>query len=434
MTSLSFSGGDGRLLRSTRAVVFAQEPADTLFALFDNDRSVDFKQVASIIVANNFEMPPFVVVSLDNARIFVFGNLEVQLGEESLSGSGNDTWVEQEVDLSLPITSGVKTGVIGDLGLGWVAAGGFQFGGDEVPETDSASIDQSPKDDEAPERHAVAEPDRVVVEPDDADDEQIAPDSTSLPPLASPVVAESSATPIEDSAADDEWDPLADPDVDLEHIGAQEVVESAIPPPPQILEQTELPGPDIDVDLGMLSPDDPYVPDDTRDARTPSPTQSANSLIPPPPNPVGLTPPPSQQIGAIPPAPGSQPQTKGSPTIPAPAEFQPPSEQPSGRGNIRFDDGQSAVVTRGIYVGRHPTKSGLPDQYSSVTIRGEHVSRLHFELAIESSMVVVRDLGSNSGTEVEINGRRMAVPDGGMQISPGAKILFADRWALYETE
>ena len=438
MKSLTFSEGNGRLLRSEHAIVFAKEPSDDLFALFADDRSVDFKSVASIIVANNFEMPAFAVIAIDSARLFVFGNLDVQLGDERLSGSGNDTWVEREVDLSEAIMTRDNGEVRGNLRLGWVAAGSFHFGPDETA---------APKDEVAAEQlhgHDSELGDGSNHGQQATSDKDESPNSEAIPPTpvgtAAPVVLtdeiESDSSSTDGTHIEsDQWDPLADPNVDLERIGEQAVVDTSPPPAPP---SAPLPPQPADPELAAessddMSTDDLYAPEDTRDTRTPPPPQRP-SIPPPPPTPAGITPPPSYTASDIPPPPDAQASTKALPTIPAPPEFQPPTLQRSAKGNIRFDDGQSATVDAGVYVGRHPTKNGLPDNYSSVTIRGEHVSRLHFELAIDGAGTVVRDLGSNSGTEVEINGRRITVPDGGMQISPGAKIIFADRWAIYETE
>ena len=446
MNSLTFTEGTGRLLRSEHAVAYAEEPADDLFALFTDDRPVDFKAVASIIVANNFEMPPFVVIALDSARLFVFGNLDVELGDERLSGSGNDTWVEREVDLTQAVTTGDTGEVRGNLTLGWVSAGGFYFGTHDPAASGDATtaISDAPV---APANQASLAPLPTAAEPDVHEEEseeidesesvelETAP-STSSDIGQAPVAAPTPEAEIEEGEATDQWDPLADPEVDLERIGEQEVVDTSVPPPPT--PSVAIPIEPGEPDLAVETSDDTsahglYTPEDTRDTRTPPPPQRP-PIPPPPPTPAGITPPPAMIPSDIPPPPDAHASTKALPTIPAPADFQPPTLLRSAKGNIRFDDGQSATVDAGVYVGRHPTKNGLPDKYSSVTIRGEHVSRLHFELAIDGVEAVVRDLGSNSGTEVEINGRRIPVPDGGMQISPGAKIIFADRWAIYETE
>ena len=106
----------------------------------------------------------------------------------------------------------------------------------------------------------------------------------------------------------------------------------------------------------------------------------------------------------------------------------------SVRHVLRFDDGQEIVIGNGVYVGRHPTKNGLPDGYHGTTIRGEHVSRVHWELSLTNGVPQIRDLGSGSGTEVESQGQRIPATAQGVDIAVGATVHFADRWATYTTE
>ncbi len=104
-------------------------------------------------------------------------------------------------------------------------------------------------------------------------------------------------------------------------------------------------------------------------------------------------------------------------------------------GRLRFDDGQEHEVTGGLYVGRHPTKMGLPDGYGTVVVTGQHVSRVHWKLVVGHRIEVV-DLGSTTGTTVVLpaTGIQYSVgaEDQPMEIVPGTKINFGDRWAVFE--
>lgn len=105
-------------------------------------------------------------------------------------------------------------------------------------------------------------------------------------------------------------------------------------------------------------------------------------------------------------------------------------------GILRFDDGQVHELTQSLLVGRYPTKNGLPEGYDSIVIRGEHVSRIHWELQVENGEALAIDLGSTSGTSIEQPAGEVSVPlvHGEPRVlSNGARIIFGDRWVSYES-
>ena len=217
------------------------------------------------------------------------------------------------------------------------------------------------------------------------------------------------AAPVLDTHGDEPWDPLADPDVDLAAIGAAPEVESLLDPIEPMESPTTSP---------LAEPNE----SEHKVAEPEEPAGIRSAPIPPPPS----GPPPLQAL-----------RSNSDPTLPGPPSFAPPSPQAEDADRIAshilaFDDGQEVAVVRGVYVGRHPTKNGLPENYSSATIRGEHVSRVHWELRIENNEALIRNLSSNSGIEVEVRGERIAVPDAGLTIPSGSTVHFADRWATYE--
>ena len=111
-----------------------------------------------------------------------------------------------------------------------------------------------------------------------------------------------------------------------------------------------------------------------------------------------------------------------------------PHHAKSDSVQINIDDGQSIQLSNGAYVGRFPSKGGLPPGYDGVVVRGEHVSRVHWALDIlAGQQLSIRDMGSSSGTFLDPpdhHGQPVEVPAGSsMPITPGSVIHFGDRWA-----
>ncbi len=448
MRELKYSHGSGRLRRTPTALAFSVEPNDGLFELIHEADAVDFKALASLVVTADFSVPPFIVLDIPSGKAFVFGEIVVDAGETTLDGSTTTTWIEHTVDLSSTVHVGEVSAPDGALDAGWVSAQSFVFGS---PTQETLLPESSPSDDVTPstEGAPLAEPAPEFGDTPEPDPPE--PETPGEPqpmrqnvPSAPAVVVELPAEQHEPdppaavvtSAQSDDWDPLADPDVNLESIGSAEIIDAPAPPPPPPLVPSPERLPAHEPTTFESGPDN-FIPDDTVDNKTPDPVADFA------PQPRGLSQPPPPSGAPVPPPPSPPPplrplDTKSDPTLPAPPDLAAPPPPPApiqaGRHSLRFDDGQYVEISTGAYVGRHPTKNGVPDRYKGVTIRGEHVSRVHWELAVESGVAIVRDLGSNSGTEVEINGRRIEVPTGGTQITPGATIHFADRWANYESE
>ena len=402
MSELRFEHGDARLLRTESTVVFTHEPNEPLLQFVDSSPSVDFKALAAFVVSQNFDLAPFVVIDTSQNNLFVFRET-LRLAGQNLDGTTSNTWIEQKIDPTTTIACGGVSNISGVLGTGWVRAGGFEFGsphGEVDAEAQSASTAL---------QNAVATDQAVpAIEPVPAP--QASEPTSPSEPVAVPIAPAVASTRPEDTtvplsngspdAPDDEWDPLADPGIGLESIGAPEIVadltEIPVPPTPQPPPAPEPPAVDLD---------------DLREQDT------VDLSIPPPPSSV----------------PGvASHADKSDPTLPTPVFVNSGGGLLGQSHNIRFDDGQRVDVLAGLYVGRYPTKNGLPEQYDSVTIRSEQVSRVHWELVLHGETVVVRDLGSNSGTKVDIGSGRVEVPDGGIPIPPGTTVYFGDRSATYE--
>jgi len=107
-------------------------------------------------------------------------------------------------------------------------------------------------------------------------------------------------------------------------------------------------------------------------------------------------------------------------------------------GCLQLDDGQVIIIHSNLYLGRYPTKSGLPSGYQPVVVRGEHVSRVHWALVVsETGELTAKDLGSTGGTYIEdaTVGKRIALTAGDeYPLRPESTVRFGDRWAKYVTE
>ncbi len=383
MADLHFTHGDGQLLRTANVVLFCRSHHDQLSELVEGSETIDVKALVSLIVSHDFSLPPFVVIGTQQRKIFVFGEILVDIDGDALDGSTTTTGIEQPLTTASIIRCGDGTPIHGQLGAGWVNASGFTL---SLTNAASASTRQAVDEQLKDEEQVVDEPGAAsvaIVEPE--------PEPTPEP------------EPEPEPEPDGEWDPLADPEIGLESIGAPEIVDELPPPPPP---PTDMPKVSNESDVELA--EEPEVED----------------------SPIGLIPPPPQGMPLI----ASIHGENSDPTLPVPAFAEDETTDAEAGHILRFDDGQKIEIEVGAYVGRHPTKNGLPDGYTSATIRGEHVSRVHWEIAIQDDSAVLRDLGSSGGTEVEVNGGRIPVPVGGMVIAAGTTIHFADRYAVYESE
>ncbi|MEM7340474.1 MAG: FHA domain-containing protein [Actinomycetota bacterium] len=128
---------------------------------------------------------------------------------------------------------------------------------------------------------------------------------------------------------------------------------------------------------------------------------------------------------ATPPAPTTAFATSSTTVTPSPGSS-------DGIHEFHLDDGTVIGLDGHHYVGRYPTKMALPDGVTPVTVSGEEVSRLHFEVVIDGSRATVKDLGSAAGTTVERPGRNARdvvserIPT---RLGDGSIVHFGGRWA-----
>ncbi len=427
---VAVSPGSGLLIVTSKLVAFSAEPIEEWFSLLaeegDGHELQINRRMAALVVGKEFQVPPFAVIQRDPGSLFCFGNIEVLLGDGSaVNGAATSTWVEHP--LSTSQLTGLSVGLgIDDralLGDGTVFAGGFRLvstqtqsgatvdlGQTEPAGTDVPSrLDAAPTPPDSLSQPASPVP-AVPVSPAGTEHGNASPNGE--PGVAAPHSAEAPAEP------DDDWDPLADPDdLDLASIGAPAPAE----PPTEVvstaLEAESAPQPNLVPERpaessGMFSPGTNLAnSDDSEPEVADEPT-----LAPP------VRPPPRL---------GSDPVSGGvAPVAPA-------GGPPATGLVVEFDDGRSVAVVDGIYVGRHPSKRGLPDGFDAVVTDGETVSKVHWELVVDGPGVAsVRDLGSVNGTFVQVVGSAQQEPVGteaAVEIRPGATVHFGDRWARIQS-
>lgn len=102
---------------------------------------------------------------------------------------------------------------------------------------------------------------------------------------------------------------------------------------------------------------------------------------------------------------------------------------------VEFDDGRHLELEVGLIVGRNPASGEIPIGFDSLTVLGEFVSRRHWQLDMRSMAAVLTDLGSASGTIVEVDGEKTRLgPADGIELGARSKVLFADHWATVKVK
>lgn len=414
MSELYFQAGDGKLAHSGSAIIYSKGLNEDLFSLGRQQPSIDFKALATLVVSHEFNMAPFVVVDTEQRKIFVFGDIVANVDGVELDGSTTTTFIESAIERDASVTCGHGAEISGQLNDGWARASGFSWGAGSVDaQAQVPRVEQPEPVSSVPEATPIAQPVPVeeVVEPAVGVEQAVEASGGDASPDGLGEVVETQMVPVPPVVAPlsdvepDEMDPLADPGISLEAIGAPEVVTDNTAPPllPTPIETSPF------EQMPELEPEPTAEPKLENPASEQQAPQTA--LIPPPPSGIPLL---------------QSTEGRSEPTI----GLTPPVQ--SDRHILRFDDGQQIAFAAGVYVGRHPSKNGLPDGYLGVTVSGDRVSRVHWELIVEADVVLVRDLGSSSGTVVELDGRRRVATEAGIRISTGAKIHFADRCATYE--
>ncbi len=433
MIRLTPLAGEGRVLRVKDHVAFISDHDPDLVDALTSATDL-FKTLAEYIVERSFEVTDLAVVAIEAKAAMLFGDVTLIAGRgQCHSAVRTTTWLEVDLsgqDLIVVQPGSTPPSLELDLKSGYVAAGGFVLAlipPDEIADRLREVLRRAePKNDGAGDRPLAEaeEVDATARESEIAGEPEVSAEAEApLPPrVCSPPVDDEISLSSEDSGL---FDPLADPSgFDLERLGSEPSVAGPVPTqqPPAAGGQRSVgvePGREAhEVEASSAAEQDLLAP----------------AIAIPPPPPVPLPPPETGGETILPLPEPPPPMAPMSPRHgPASPPVNPPDTSPESV-NVRFDDGQSVEVVAGLYVGRHPSKAGLPDGYDAVTIRGEQVSRRHWQLVVSEGRAVVSDLGSAAGTRVERSGGLKIDITGGTEVSPGDRIRFADRWADVESD
>lgn len=407
MSSVRVISGDGLIARDDRYLIWSADPALDILTCLRTAEDDGFKALGSMVLEYDFETAPFAVIDFDRSTGFVFGAVTLSTDNGILDGTTTSTWIEKSLEsctgLALNAEAGdpdIATDVIRGLvrGSGWVMS-------DYVPkqsaptvpheaETDNETKGESTEEAEIESLDPQSEVEEILgngealaSEPDGPQVEVLLPPGNSTqvqydefetePDLVEPVATERDANSVVVDLMEGNEAALADP-----FNGDVTMVASMINGPSTVSYDSQ----------------ERDQADDIAEVLDGPPLRS----------------------------PG-KPQLRSRDADED--DLRPSFRNPSVR--VRFDDGQEVELERGMYVGRHPTKNGLPVGYSSVTIRGEHVSRIHWELDLGGDLPIIRDLGSISGLTLQAEGLDpMDVsPDGEAALAGPVRVEFADRWA-----
>lgn len=440
---VSLIPGEGIVSRDERFLTWSADDSLDVMAQVCDAGDGAFKALAALVLEKDFDASPFVVVDFERESAFIFGSAVLWSPGGVFDGATTSTWVETKLedlsDLAVNADAG-EADVVTRLVEGTVRAGGWLM---VDVGTASGQITESMADPEeaAEAPHDEAEGSGAVIEAVDSHEEHDAIDDLPEAALedgdadeALPSESEEVPSEISDSITDEPQGveilvPPASSNVendDVDFLQDDDALDDEAP----IASDEEGQSESLTIDL---------LEDDTEDVADPFAgdlTVVASSIGNGPPTVTFDGEPPE-----VPDFPSEEEAGLAAPPLRSPGTPRLRSQEvtdddmsPSPRSrsvSVHFDDGQSVELDRGLYVGRHPTKNGLPVGYSSVTIRGEHVSRVHWEIDLSGEMPVIRDLGSMSGLLLQAEGLDpMEIASNGEAALAGTvRVEFADRWA-----
>lgn len=368
--------GEGLVSVNRHFLIWTSEPTTQMLSQFESGTEDVFKVLAAAVIGADFEVPPFVAVDLLRNQAMVFGDAELRTSSGLHTGLSTSTWIETRVDLSagLAVNGGSGADEWSNLVEGKVRAAGFVLTAEETAASSEAPDAVEGSNAEIGSSGQKSPTEHVPHEPKNQ------PELTEL-----------------SSLKDDHEVPM-----DLFN---------------------EIPSDEIETD--QFDEDITIVADFSTGTSTPSePETMTYSGTPPELSPQSHS---DSDGGFLPLRPPGIPQLK-APQIRA-DQFA-PTIGPSAL-TVRFDDGQEADIDRGLYVGRYPTKNGVPYGYMTITIRSEHVSRIHWEIDLSGAQPSIRDLGSLDGLLLKTDGGEPVEvpPNGSAQIDGEVRVEFGDRWA-----
>ncbi|MFK8024706.1 MAG: FHA domain-containing protein [Ilumatobacter sp.] len=295
---------------------------------------------------------------------------------------------------------------------------------DDVTELVDEAIEAAVAPASEPPSHAVPDVDLQMPEDDDEPDGL----DTDAPPDVAPSVEW-----FDDADGDDGDRPVIPPQPDADPVAAAD--SAADRPPPDAAPAAVQPAPPV-----VAQPAPPVVPaapPSGPGTGAPPPATVPPSTTPSGPPPPGAVPgpPPTDATVAEPDPPAPMPASSVSALFDDAAETT--AVAPAGLGRsaatavLVFSNGERVAVDRPVLIGRNPKASGVDGVLPHIMKfdgPGQGLSRTHAEVRVEDGVLIVEDLNSTNGTEVEIPGQPRARLAGGVPVAigPGALIDFGD--------
>ncbi len=374
--SLRFIPGAGRLLKTDAYLAFFAAPSDELLELVSGADEADhaplFKTLGSTVIQSGFKLPSFVVLTLSDAPwVFAYGDVKLVGGEARMPIKSSSAFTWVEREL----TDDERTVLTIDRSDGNEPSAEFgdcYLEGGCVPADVFVWHVPQPQNDQVPQPQHQAVP--VSDIPDRSHADSFFADAGRTPHIPAPLAPSGFVD--------------TNPEANETMLGGGPPPIPADQPSSTVVEQP------LHHDLSAektheahrdegLNGDDPYRTSIFGDNGT---------------------------NGAVKPAPSRS------------------------RGELRLDDGQNIEIGQSVYIGRYPSKHGLPPGYDAIVIASDHVSRIHWELVYDGESVSVADLGSTTGTYVQGPGddQQTRLAAGHLvPIENGTVITFGDRSASF---
>lgn len=427
MTALQVIPGSGLVTRTERFLSWSSNEELDVARIAEAGGDDAFKQLGAAVLESDFASPSFVVVDLQRCAVMVFGSACLATAEGTLDASTSSTWVERTLRSCVDIGANPAAGdhdPATDLVLGAVRGAGWVFGAlavdDDAPLVGVALVTEDA------ESTAADSPDPFL--------EGAAADDLRNRPLG--LEASSSAEEVpsqpEPSAVLDAQPPssIAAPSVAHDDAASSpngQAEESSATTPDDLVEGENIVGVDL---LFNDAPRTERAAEDVVPRSEPEvgpETLVWQSALP------DLPEQSDSWLASTEDLPGTPMRAPGIPRLRTPDEQHPDDLTPAMRKRVqvRFDDGQEIDVVQGLYVGRNPTKRGIPEDFDAVTIRSEHVSRVHWALILTPGAVLIRDLGSSSGLTLKADGLDPFElgSEAEAALEGPVRVEFADRWA-----
>lgn len=480
------AGLEGRLIRGAQFIAFCSRYDPDLHEVIATGLEGSlFKMLATHVVTRQFvSVPDFVAIDLQAETFFLFGDLEIELDGESVSGAESTTWVERPTGVALVISCGSRAGeqpAGTRLDAGSVPAGGFvldrspaERAGGTSAQNEVTLADELTKAGEALTRTTQTAATRATGEPpssaDDADEgglDILADPDIDLETLGAPGRGKPSAGPAPDTpgpcgpndstgTGGDEQDISED---ETEDAGAADPQDEPRPTPSPRShdesvasgEESETddefePGNDrqgdthddgkaagedgdlVDVDVGVPSRSirrgfrEAPVVGRSATVETVSPSRRAPTRgFRKPGEPIEVNSDPTEAF------------IDGEETSSATGDSRRTSEtgKPSemvSTARVRLDDGRTFDIDAGLVVGRYPEKRKIPAGYATLTVEGADVSRVHLRLWVAEGHLLALDCQTANGSVLAgFGGRRDLSSDDGHELTPGERLEFGSR-------